>query len=145
MKSFKRVLSFVLVIGMSVSLLVGCTEEPSKKLTNTAEYEDTILELKDMEVEDDIVRVHAIFTNNTKDGLYAFESFGIKAYQNDKELVDSTDINGVDANTILEVKKGKSIDVSYAFEKEDDSDVEITVCTPTADEEVIATKVYSIH
>ena len=140
----RKLIKCILAI-LICAITVGCTEESSKELTNIAEDEDTILELKDIEVENDIVRVHAIFTNNTKDGLYAFQSFGIKAYQNEKELVDSTDINDVDANTILEVKNGKSIDVSYSFVKEDDSDVEVNVCSPTADEEVIATKVYSIH
>ena len=76
------------------------------------------------------------------------ESFAIKAFQNGKELDDITNVNetadvGDSAQNIKEVKDGASVNGSYVFKLADDSEVEVRVCTPTADEDMLAKKVFT--
>lgn len=126
-------------------LITGCSGQ--KELTNIAEYEGCTLELTGGKVETadtgkEVLRVSATYTNSNSEPLYALCSFGVKAFQNDTEINDLSDINGNEAILIKEVKNGKSLSVSYVFELTDESPVEILVCTPTADEETIAKAVY---
>lgn len=159
----KKALS-IFMIGMMVFVLGACgsqetgaspetsqTEESA--ITNVAVYEDTQAEILDAqfyETEDgaSVVRVNFKYTNNSEDGLYMLESFVVRAFQNDTQLDDLTDINeeseaGNSAELIREVKNGESIEGSYVFQLSDDSEVEVRVCTPTADEELLAQKVFS--
>ena len=104
-----------LVLALSVT---GCSGE--KELTNVAEYDGCTLELIDSKVETTdtgkaVLRVSATYTNNNSDPLYALCSFGVKAFQNDTEINDLSDINGSEAVLIKEVKNGKSLSVSYVF------------------------------
>ena len=75
--------------------------------------------------------------------MYLSESFAIKAFQNDKELEDITDVKessdvGDSAQNIIEVKYGASVNGSYVFKLTDDSEVQVHVCTLTVDENVLA-------
>ena len=129
---------------------VGSTENSEDSIGNIAEYEDTTAELLDAEFfeSDDgtsMVRVYVEYTNAGSDGMYMLESFSVKAFQNDTELTDSTDINDDESSMCLiqEVKDGESVQGSYVFELSDDSDVEVRICTPTADEDLLAMQIYS--
>lgn len=159
----KKLLS-ILVIGMLVIVLGACGSQGTESLpetsqaddaaiSNVAVYEDTQAEILDAEfyeTEDgaSVVRVNFKYTNNSEDGLYMLESFVVRAFQNDTQLDDMTDINeetesGNSAELIREVKNGESVEGSYVFQLSDDSEVEVRVCTPTADEELLAQKVFS--
>lgn len=77
--------------------------------------------------------------------MYLSESFAIKTFQNDKELEDITDVKessdvGDSAQNIIEVKDGASVNGNYVFKLTDDSEVQVRVCTPTTDENVLAKK-----
>ena len=144
MKNFKVALIVTCLIVFALSV-TGCSSE--KELTNIAEYDGCTLELTGGKVETtdtgkEVLRVSATYTNSNSDPLYALCSFGVKAFQNDTEINDLSDINGEEAVLIQEVKDGKSLSVSYVFELTNESPVEITVCSPTADEQIIAKVVY---
>lgn len=138
-----RVIICVLTIGLTFA---GCsmTEE---QLTNIGKYDGCTLELtggeaKTSDTGKTVLNVSATYTNDNEDPLYALCSFSVKAFQNDVEIEDISDINGDEATLIKEVKDGQSISVNYVFELSDDSPVEVFICTPTADEEIIAKVVY---
>ena len=159
----KKIVSVLMVAAMML-VLASCggqgaestpeTAQTSETaITNIAIYEDTQAEILDAEfyeTEDgaSVVRVNFKYTNNSEDGLYMLESFVVHAFQNDAQLDDLTDINeerevGNSAELIREVKNGESMEGSYVFQLSDDSDVEVRICTPTADEELLAQKVFS--
>ena len=159
----KKVLS-ILMIGMMVFVLGACggqetgaspetSQTDEATITNVAVYEDTQAEILDAEfyeTEDgaSAIRVNFKYTNNSEDGLYMLESFVVRAFQNGTQLNDLTDINeeseaGNSAELIREVKNGESIEGSYVFQLSDDSEVEVRVCTPTADEELLAQKAFN--
>lgn len=149
-KKSKVALIVACFLSLAISL-TGCSSEQetttSKELTNIAEYDGSSLELTGGEVEttDDgveVLRISATYTNNNSEPQYASSAFAVKAFQNDTEINDVSDINGNEATLIQEVKNGKSLSVSYVFELTDESKVEVYVCTPTADEEKIAEAVY---
>lgn len=136
----------VLLLIAVVLLLAGCGAE-EKELTNIGEYEGCKLELLDANVvqsEDgkQILKVNAVYTNDNEDPLYAACSFAVRAFQNDEELTECSDINGDEAELIREIRNGKSLNVTYAFELEDESEVEVLIGTPTADEETVGKSVY---
>lgn len=119
----------------------------AQEVTNVASYEDWQLELKDAEVFTDSegnrrVRINAVYTNNSEEPLYALCSFAVRAFQNDVELDDYSDINGDEAELICEVKNGKSINVSYVFDYPEDTEVEVLVGSPTADMVTLGKQVY---
>lgn len=147
MKQFaKSKVALIVACVLTLSfILTGCgTTE--KEITNIGEYDGCTLELTSGEVKTSdtgkVLNVSATYTNGNTDPLYALCSFSVKAFQNDIEISDISDINGDEATLIKEVKNGQSISVSYVFELSDDSPVEILVCTPTADEKTIAKAVY---
>lgn len=117
--------------------------------TSVAVYEKTKLELKDASKTtlDDgtkAILVNATFTNDGSDGIYAMSAFAVNAFQNDTQIEDASDINGDQASLTTEVKNGKSIDVQYCFKLSDDSPVEVDVCEPTADQNKLVEKTYTI-
>lgn len=124
-----------------------------KEITDIAVHDDTqadilTAEFYDLENGTPVVRVHFKFTNNQADGLYMYECFAVRAFQNDTQLDDITNVNedsetGNSAELIREVKNGASLEGSYVFKLVDDSDVELRVCTPTADEDLLAQKIFS--
>ena len=142
MKKIFAVLSSVLLM-LSLSACTGANQE----LTNVAIYEDWQLELQTAEVFTDDegnrrVRVNAVYTNDSQEPLYALCSFAVRAFQNDIELNDYSDINGGEAELIREVKNGKSINVSYVFDYPQDTQIEVLVGSPTADMETLGKQTY---
>jgi len=144
----KRCLNLCMIL-MLVMGLVACGDVATEnKLTHVANYDNTSLELIDATIcatEDGktVIKVEANYKNDNADGLYSYCSYSVKAYQNNVELIDVSDINGNEAALIQEVKNGASLQVCYVFEVFDTSDIEVNICTPTADANVIARKVYS--
>lgn len=140
-----KVTLMVACFALLVVSLTGCSGK--KELTNIAEYEGCTLELTNGIIETtdtgkQVLIVSATYINNNSEPLYALCSFGVKAFQNDTEINDLSDINGNEAVLIEEIKNGKSLSVSYVFEITDESPVEVLVCTPTASEETIAKAIY---
>jgi hypothetical protein len=151
------------MMALSLVLLSGCGQQAGNEtlatetgsvaqeatLGTVAEYEGCTVELQDAEFftldGQDMIRVYMTYTNSNSDGLYLYESFSIKAFQNDVEIEDCTDINDDELSIpiIREVKDGASIVGSYVFAVSGTDDVEVRVCTPTADEELLAGKVYT--
>lgn len=130
------------------------TEEPASSTqppdTSTAEYEDTKLELKDaskttLEDGTEALLVNATFTNNSSKGIYAMSAFAVNAFQNDTQIEDISDINGDQVSLTTEVKDGASIDVQYCFKLSDDSPVEVDICEPTADQDKLGGKTYTLN
>ena len=136
-------LTMIMVIG-----LVACGEEAKPKgITNTAEYENCILTLGDAVVvttEDGekTVKIEATYTNNGNEPMYAYCSFAVRAFQNDVQIDEISDINGDEASLIKEIKNGESISVAYVFKMEDDSQVEVLIGEPTADQTTIGRQEY---
>ncbi|RNM29048.1 DUF5067 domain-containing protein [Absicoccus porci] len=144
----KKLATLMLVVMMAFSITAcGSTEETKKELTNTAEYEECVLTLGDAEITtndngEKVAKVNATFTNNSDEPLYAMSLFAVRAFQNDKEITDVSDINGADASLIKEVKDGASVEVSYQFKLDDDSPVEVLIGEPTADQDTIGKQTY---
>lgn len=141
----KKILS-ILCAAMMVLSMTGCGTEQTE-LTNTAVYEDWQLELTGAEkfTTDEgqqCVRVTGVYTNNSADPEYGLACFAVRAFQSDKELTDCTDINGDESSLTVEVKNGTSIDVAYVFELTDESEVEVLIGTPTADQDTIGKAIY---
>mgnify|MGYP002626596966 FL=1 len=152
----KRVIAIIMTVFMMIGLAAcGAADntEQQKEITDIAVYDDTQADILtadfyDLEDGTPVVRVHFKFTNNQADGLYMYECFAVRAFQNDTQLDDITNINedsetGDSAELIREVKNGASLEGSYVFKLADDSDVELRVCTPTADEDLLAQKIFS--
>lgn len=144
--------NIILSVAACLVLLSGCGSTPPQtvEIDNIAVYEDYTATLTDAEyfTDDDggkMIRVYVEYTNNGADGLYMLESFIVKAFQNDTELANRTDINDDEKSVTLiqEVKDGQTIAGSYVFELMDSGLVEVRLCTPTADEELLAMKEYS--
>ena len=144
--------NIILSVAACMVLLSGCGNTPPQtvEIDNVAVYEDYTATLTNAEyfTADDggkMIRVYVEYTNNGADGLYMLESFIVKAFQNDTELADRTDINDDEKSVTLiqEVKDGQTITGSYVFELTDSGPVEVRLCTPTADEELLAMKEYS--
>ena len=146
----------ILVSVLMVMALAACGAEgvsAPKEITDVAVYEDTQADILDAEfysLEDGtpVIRVQFRFTNNQSDGLYMYECFAVHAFQDDVELDNITNVNedaetGNSAELIREVKDGASLEASYVFSLTGDSDVEVRVCTPTADEDLLAQKTFS--
>lgn len=144
----KKIVLFIISIVLVVSLTAcGVSAPTEKELTNTAVYEDFTLELVTAErFTDDtgrnLIRVHATYTNASEDPCYALSCFAVRAFQNDKEIADVSDINEGEAALIREIKKGESLSVTYVFELVDESAVEVLIGEPTADQVTIGKAIY---
>lgn len=143
----KKILSLLLTLMMVFSITACSSNEVQKELTNKAEYENSILELGEATIDtaengDKVVKVEATYTNNDAEPLYALSAFAVRAFQNDKEIIDASDINGDEASLIEEVKNGQSTRVTYVFVLDDDSPVEVLIGEPTADQTTIGKMVY---
>ena len=142
----KRIISLVLVSMVVVFALVGCSTS-EKELTQTAEFEDCIMEILDATKITDgtganYAQVTAKYTNNSETPLYAYCSFKVTAFQNNQALEDCADVNGEQADLIKEIKNGESLNVTYLFKLADESKIEVFVCSPTADEQQLAKAVF---
>lgn len=143
----KKLITLLLAMVMIFTVTACGSTETQKQLTNTAEYDNSILELEEANIVttdngDKVVKVEATYTNKNAEPLYALSAFAVRAFQNDKELTDISDINGDEASLIQEVKDGQCVSVNYAFILDDDSEVEILIGEPTADQTTIGQKTY---
>lgn len=143
----KKIFVLLLTVVMVLTITACGSNETEKQLTNKAEYENSVLELGEATIftsenGDKVAKVEATYTNNDAEPLYALSAFAVRAFQNDKELADASDINGDEASLIQEVKDGQSISVTYVFVLDDDSPVEVLIGEPTADQTTIGKKLY---
>lgn len=143
----KKIFVLLLTVVMVLTITACGSNETEKQLTNKAEYENSVLELGEATIftsenGDKVAKVEATYTNNDAESLYALSAFAVRAFQNDKELADASDINGDEASLIQEVKDGRSISVTYVFVLDDDSPVEVLIGEPTADQTTIGKKLY---
>ena len=88
-------------------------------------------------------QVKATFTNASAEPNYALSGFAVRAFQNDTELTEAWE-RFDDHNLTTEVKDGQSISVIYYFELADNSEVEVLIGEPTADQTTVGKKSYSI-
>lgn len=145
----KRFLAFVMCLVM-VLALAACGNEnggDKKELTSVGEYDECVLELGDATVitndnGEKLVKVSARYSNNGAEPLYAYCSFAIRAFQNDVQLEEVSDINGDEASLIKEAKNGASVEVTYLFKLKVDGAVEVLIGEPTADQTTVGKKVY---
>ena len=139
---------FIVVMMVALAfVLSACGATAPKELTNVAEYEECVLILNNATTEttesgEKVVKVEATYTNNGSEPLYAYCSFAVRAFQHDKQLQEVSNINGDQSALIQEVKNGASISVTYVFILTDDSEVEVLVGEPTADQTTIAQQIY---
>lgn len=144
-KSKKR---FIVVVAVALSVIMSaCGASATKELTNVAEYEDCVLSLEQastgtLESGEKVVKVVATYTNNGSEPLYAYCSFAVRAFQHDKQIEEISNINGDESSLIQEIKNGSSISVTYVFKLVDESEVEVLVGEPTADQTTIAQQIY---
>ena len=120
-------------------------EDEDQEVGLIASYDDQVMEILDGSINGDTLTVRIRFTNNSSDGFYALESFACMAYQDGIELEEVTDINDdeMGAALIRGVKNGVSIEGEYKFTIYGDSDIEFFICTPTAEEKILAKKVFT--
>lgn len=126
-------------------LLSGCAAETP--IGTVAVYEEYQAELLDAVffTDDDgkrMITVNMRYTNKGVDAMYLLESFVVRAYQAETSLTDCTDINE-EVSLIQEVKDGASIEAGYTFELTTKDNILVNVCTPTAEEQVLAEKEYA--
>lgn len=145
----KKILLLFSVMVLCLSFFAGCEDNKAGKeeLNNIGEYDDCVLELKDaVKTKDEdgvkIVRVKATFTNNNQEPLSAASVFSVRAFQNDKELKDISDIVEKDANAMVDIKNGKKINVSFAFKLDSDKEVEVFITSSGLDDDTLGKKVY---
>lgn len=143
--------AIMLFAALLLALLTACGAEPDETIiTNTAVYDDMSLELLDGSItagEDgrEYLVIEAVYKNDQTDPCYALCSFVVKAFQDDVELEDCSDINGADADLIKEVRNGEEITVTYRFALNGRSAVEVLICEPTANEATLARRSYSLE
>lgn len=139
---------FIVVVMVILTLVLSaCGATAPKELTNVAEYEECVLTLNNATTEttesgEKVVKVEATYTNNSSEPLYAYCSFAVRAFQHDTQLQEVSDINGNESALIQEIKNGKSISVTYVFMLTDDSEVEVLVGEPTADQTTIGKQTF---
>lgn len=144
-KSKKR---FIVVVAVALTVIMSaCGVSAPKELTNVAEYEDCVLSLEQASTDtldsgEKVVKVVATYTNNGSEPLYAYCSFAVRAFQHDKQIEEISNINGDESSLIQEIKNGSSISVTYVFKLVDESEVEVLVGEPTADQTTIAKQTY---
>lgn len=124
----------------------GSVTQP-KEITNVGTYKDYTLELQEAQIdeENNTITIKAVYTNSGDEPNYAMSSFAVRAFQNNKELPDVSNINGDQASLIQEVKSSQPVTVSYVFTLTDRSEVEVLIGEPTADQTTIGKKVYSLE
>ena len=131
------------------SVAVSSAKVEADQESNIGKYEDYTLTLNDGTVatSDDgskVIKVNATFQNDSSEGNYAYSGFAVKAFQNDEEIEAVSDINGDEASLIQEVKNGQTVDVTFVFKLTDDSDVEVLINEPTANETTVGKKIYKV-
>ncbi len=139
------------------SVPAEATEEPVETqapteaaLSSIALYDDMSLELCSCSIAEgedgrEYLVVEAVYRNDQEEPFYALCSFAVKAFQDNVELEDGSDINGADADLIKEVRNGAEIAVTYRFVLNGRSDVQVLICEPTANETILAGQVFTLE
>ena len=150
--SIKSKVAYIVATMLLIVSLSGCGTESQEypKLTNTGVYDGYTLTLESATPETDdtgkqLIRVNATYKNDSSNPAYAYSCFSIRAFQNGQELTEISDINGSESELIKEIQTGESLDVSYLYELSDNSDVEILIGEPTADETTIGKLTQSLE
>lgn len=150
--SIKSRVAYIVATMLLIVSLSGCGTESqeSPKLTNTGVYDGYTLTLESATPETDdsgkqLIRVNATYKNDNSNPAYAYSCFSVRAFQNGQELTEISDINGSESELIKEIQTGESLDVSYLYELSDNSDVEILIGEPTADETTIGKLTQSLE
>ena len=150
--SIKSKVAYIVATMLLIVSLSGCGTESqeSPELTNTGVYDGYTLTLESATPETDdtgkqLIRVNATYKNDNSNPAYAYSCFSVRAFQNGQELTEISDINGSESELIKEIKTGESLDVSYLYELSDNSDVEILIGEPTADETTIGKLTQSLE
>lgn len=143
----RKLAVFLTIIVMMIVLTSCGSMAVETKYTNKAEYEKSVLELGEANIitndsGENVVVVEAIYTNNSSEPLYALSAFAVRAFQNDMQLIDVSDINGDEASLVQEVRDGQSIAVTYVFLLEDNSPIELLIGEPTAEQATIGKQIY---
>ena len=155
----KRVMA-ILLTTVIIAILTACSSggaapaEPVKE--GVAVYDKTQIEILDAEFTDKykdindaegipaiMVRFH--FKNDGTEPLYAFESFGIDAYQDGIELdfISLNDNVHEEAHNVIRgVKDGAELDFMMAFATKSDSPVEVRITEPTAEAKELLTETF---
>jgi hypothetical protein len=125
--------------------------ENAEKITETAEYDDCIATILDAEIVDDdgspAMKVRFEYTNNGEEGTYFYGAFATKAFQDGIEL-DEIGLNYESEeceNLTVEIKDGAKLTCAMVFPLRSESDVEVIIGTPTADEETLAEKTFQVN
>lgn len=150
----KRIAIISAVIVILILVLAACggsATEEKPEIGTVAEYDSGIAELQDAEfyTADDgsnRIRVNIKYTNPSADPCYLLSAFAMKAFQNGKEIEDMAymDINTDEGRSLIqEVKDGASVQAFRTFKLDDNSPVEVWICTPTANEDLLAMQTYS--
>lgn len=150
--SIKSKVAYIVATMLLIVSLSGCGTESqeSPELTNTGVYDGYTLTLESVTPETDdsgkqLIRVNATYKNDNSNPAYAYSCFSVRAFQNGQELTEISDINGSESELIKEIQTGESLDVSYLYELSDNSDVEILIGEPTADETTIGKLTQSLE
>lgn len=150
--SIKSKVAYIVATMLLIVSLSGCGTESqeSPELTNTGVYDGYTLTLDSATPETDdsgkqLIRVNATYKNDNSNPAYAYSCFSVRAFQNGQELTEISDINGSESELIKEIQTGESLDVSYLYELSDNSDVEILIGEPTADETTIGKLTQSLE
>lgn len=148
----KSRVAYIVATMLLIVSLSGCGTESheSPELTNTGVYDGYTLTLESATPETDdtgkqLIRVNATYKNDNSNPAYAYSCFSVRAFQNGQELTEISDINGSESELIKEIQTGESLDVSYLYELSDNSDVEILIGEPTADETTIGKLTQSLE
>lgn len=150
--SIKSKVAYIVATMLLIVSLSGCGTESqeSPELTNTGVYDGYTLTLESATPETDdtgkqLIRVNATYKNDNSNPAYAYSCFSVRGFQNGQELTEISDINGSESELIKEIQTGESLDVSYLYELSDNSDVEILIGEPTADETTIGKLTQSLE
>ena len=150
----KRTLFAIVTVAILILALAACggpAAEEKTEIGTVAEWDAGIAEILDAEfltAEDgtDIIRVNFTYTNPSSDPIYFVQAFSISAFQNGKGLDDriGNDVNSEDGDDLTRpIKDGASLSVWRTFRLEDDSPVEVRVCTATAAEDLLAMQTFT--
>ena len=146
----KKLFTILMSLFLVLSLAACSSGNEEAELTNIGTFEKYTLELNDAEFTtnesgENVIKVDATYMNDDSEPQYALSSFAVRAFQNDVELTDISNINGDEVSLIQEVKNGASIGVTYVFVLDDDSEVEVLIGEPTADQTTVGQQTYTVN
>lgn len=133
-KFFKGILAITLMLCLTACVKQTEADETvteNVSLTNVAEYENSVLELKEavIDKEEGIVTVKGIYTNNTDSNCSASNAFSVYVVQGEDQLNFSFDKNE-NKDIKKRISKGESIEVEYVFHLSSFDEINVYACTP---------------